>query len=67
MSEQIKHVAAVNYIFGGGILSEKDSCGRGDESGPASGQNRRQRFLKLPEESFAYVHKAIQTGTKRIW
>src|ERR1700676_3440430 len=33
--EQIKHVAAVNYIFGAAILSEKAPVDVGGESGPA--------------------------------
>ena len=33
--EQVKHVAAVNYIFGAAILSEKVPVDVGDESGPA--------------------------------
>ena len=34
--EQIKHVAAVNYIFGAAILSEKVPVDVGEESGPAA-------------------------------
>src|ERR1700685_2323973 len=34
--EQIKHVAAVNYIFGAAILGEKAPVDVGDESGPTS-------------------------------
>ncbi len=58
--EQIKHVAAVNYIFGAAILSEKVPVDVGGESGPASVKTKAE-ILKYLKNSFAYVHKAIQT------
>jgi len=58
--EQIKHVAAVNYIFGAAILSEKVPVDVGDESGPASVKTKAE-ILSYLKNSFAYVHKAIQT------
>ena len=58
--EQIKHVAAVNYIFGAAILSEKVPVDVGDESGPASLKTKAE-ILNYLKESFAYVHKALQT------
>jgi uncharacterized damage-inducible protein DinB len=58
--EQIKHVAAVNYIFGAAILSEKPPVDVGDESGPASVKTKAE-ILAYLKGSFAYVHKAIQT------
>src|ERR1700683_5475315 len=58
--EQIKHVAAVNYIFGAAILSEKPPVDVGDESGPASVKTKAE-ILAYLKDSFAYVHKAIQT------
>jgi uncharacterized damage-inducible protein DinB len=58
--EQIKHVAAVNYIFGAAILSEKVPVDVGDESGPASMQTKAE-ILKYLKDSFAYVHKAVLT------
>jgi uncharacterized damage-inducible protein DinB len=59
-SEQIKHVAAVNYIFGAAILSEKPPVDVGDESGPASIKTKAE-VLSYLKDSFAYVHKAILT------
>ena len=58
--EQVKHVAAVNYIFGAAILGEKVPVDVGEESGPAAMKTKAEiiRYLK---ESFAYVHKAIAT------
>src|SRR5580700_8270147 len=35
-AEQIKHIAAVNYIFGAAILDEKVPVDVGDESGPVA-------------------------------
>ncbi len=58
--EQVKHVAAVNYIFGAAILSEKVPVDVGDESGPASIKTKAE-ILNYLKDSFAYVHKAIQT------
>jgi uncharacterized damage-inducible protein DinB len=58
--EQVKHVAAVNYIFGAAILSEKVPVDVGDESGPASVKTKAE-ILNYLKESFAYVHKAVQT------
>jgi len=58
--EQIKHVAAVNYIFGAAILGEKVPVDVGDESGPASVKTKAE-ILSYSKDSFAYVHKAIQT------
>jgi uncharacterized damage-inducible protein DinB len=59
-AEQIKHVAAVNYIFGAAILSEKVPVDVGDESGPTSVKTKAE-IMSYLKDSFAYVHKAIQT------
>ncbi len=58
--EQVKHVAAVNYIFGAAILGEKVPVDVGDESGPAAMKNKAD-IINYLKDSFAYVHKAIQT------
>jgi uncharacterized damage-inducible protein DinB len=58
--QQIKHVAAVNYELGAAILEEKTPVDIGDESGPASVTTKAD-ILKYLNDSFAYVHKAIQT------
>jgi uncharacterized damage-inducible protein DinB len=58
--EQIKHVAAVNYMFGAAILGEKVPVDVGDESGPAS-LTAKGQILSYLNGSFAYVHKAVQT------
>jgi uncharacterized damage-inducible protein DinB len=59
-AQQIKHVAAVNYELGAAILEEKSPVPIGDESGPASITTKAD-ILKFLNDSFAYVHKAIQT------
>jgi uncharacterized damage-inducible protein DinB len=59
-AEQIKHVAAVNYELGAAILEEKTPVDIGDESGPASVKTKAE-ILNYLKESFAYVHKAVQT------
>ena len=58
--EQIKHVAAVNYIFGAAMLGEKVPVDVGDESGPASVKTKSE-ILKYLKNSFVYVHKAVAT------
>jgi uncharacterized damage-inducible protein DinB len=59
-AQQVKHVAAVNYIFGAAILTEKPPAEAGGESGPASITSK-EDILKYLKDSFAYVHKAVQT------
>src|SRR5580700_4103819 len=59
-AQQVKHVAAVNYELGAAILEEKSPVPIGDESGPASITTKAD-ILKFLNDSFAYVHKAIQT------
>jgi uncharacterized damage-inducible protein DinB len=58
--QQIKHVASVNYELGAAILEEKPPVDVSDESGPASITTKAD-ILKYLNESFAYVHKAVQT------
>jgi uncharacterized damage-inducible protein DinB len=62
--EQVKHVAAVNYIFGAAILSEKVPVDVGDESGPAAMKSKAE-ILKYLKDSFVYVHKAIATVNEK--
>ena len=63
-AEQIKHVAAVNYLYGAAILTEKPPVDVGDESGPASIKTKAEIITYL-KDSFAYVHKSIQTIDER--
>src|SRR6202166_3899709 len=63
-AQQVKHVAAVNYIFGAAILSEKVPVDVGDESGPESVKTKAE-ILRYLKDSFAYVHKAIETVNEK--
>jgi hypothetical protein len=59
-AQQIKHIAAVNYMLGAAILSEKPPVALGDENGPDSIASKADvvEFLK---DSFAYLHKSLNT------
>jgi len=57
-AQQIKHVAAVNYIAAAGILGEKPPVDVGSESGPDSVKSKVD-ILRFLRDSFAYVHKAL--------
>jgi uncharacterized damage-inducible protein DinB len=59
-AQQIKHVAAVNYVYAAAILSEKPPVDTGDEDGPASVKSK-EEVLKYLKDSFVYVHKAVLT------
>jgi len=60
-AQQVKHVAAVNYIFGAAILVEKPPVELGGENGPDS-LTTKADIVKFLKDSFAYVHKAV-SGT----
>jgi hypothetical protein len=59
-AQQVKHVAAVNYMVGAAILEEKPPIDLGGENGPDSLKTKAEieKFLK---DSFSYVHKAVGT------
>lgn len=59
-AQQIKHVAAVNYIVGATILGEKPPVDTGAEKGPDSVKTKAD-ILKFLKDSFAYAHKAVAT------
>lgn len=58
--QQIKHVAAVNYELGAALLQEKPPGDVVDEAGPTSITTKAD-ILKYLQDSFVYVHKAVQT------
>jgi hypothetical protein len=64
-AEQIKHVAAVNFMIGAAILGEKlpRDIGKG-ENGPddVKGKDAVVKFLK---DSFAYLHRAMSSVTDK--
>ncbi len=58
--QQIKHVAAVNYILGGAILGEKPPVDTGGENGPDSVKSKAD-IMKYLKDSFVYLHKATES------
>lgn len=61
-SQQVKHIAAVNYIIGAAILGEKPPVDTGGESGPDSLKSKAD-IMKFLKDSFAYLHKAAGSIT----
>lgn len=59
-AQQVKHVAAVNYILGASILGEKTPVDVGEESGPDSVKSKAE-IVKFLKDSFTYFHKAVGT------
>ena len=59
-AQQVKHVAAVNYELGAAILQEKPPADINGEAGPASITSKAD-IVKYLKDSFAYVHRAMQT------
>ena len=59
-AQQVKHVAAVNYMVGAAILEEKPPVELGSENGPDSVKTKAD-IIKFLKDSFAYVHKATLT------
>jgi len=55
--QQVKHVAAANYLFGAAILNEKPPVETGGENGPDSVKSKAE-IMKFLKDSFAYLHKA---------
>jgi hypothetical protein len=56
--EQMRHVAAVNYILGATILGEKIPVDLGkSENGPDL--KTKAEIVKFVKDSFAYIHKAF--------
>jgi len=56
--QQVKHVAAVHYIFGAAILGEKPPVDVGGENGPDSVKSKAE-IMTFLKDSFAYLHKAL--------
>jgi uncharacterized damage-inducible protein DinB len=57
-AQQVKHVAAVNYIFGAAILNEKPPVDTNEEKGPDALKSKAE-IMKFLSDSFAYLHKAV--------
>ena len=63
-AQQVKHVAAVNYVFGGAILGEKPPIDPNEENGPDSIKSKAD-IMKFLKDSFAYLHKAVTSVTDK--
>lgn len=61
-AQQIKHVAAVNYLVASSILGEKPPVELGGENGPDSIKSKAD-IMKFLKDSFAYAHKAVNSIT----
>ena len=61
-AQQVKHVAAVNYMVGAAILGEKPPVELGGENGPDSIKSKAD-IVKFAKDSFAYAHKAVASIT----
>src|SRR5262249_46320265 len=59
-AQQIKHVAAVNYVLGAAILAEKVPVDANGENGPDNLTSKAD-IIKYLKDSFAYLHKALNT------
>jgi len=59
-AQQVKHVAAVNYMFGAAIMGEKPPVNIGSENGPDN-LTAKADIIKFLNDSFAYLHKALAT------
>src|SRR5579862_1253608 len=59
-AQQVKHIAATNYMFAAGILGEKPPVELGGENGPDS-MTSKADIVKFLKDSFAYLHKALDS------
>jgi uncharacterized damage-inducible protein DinB len=59
-AQQVKHVAAVNYLIGASILTQKPPIELGGENGPDSITSKAD-IIKFLKDSYAYAHKAVNT------
>lgn len=62
-AEQIKHVAATNFLVASLILGEKPPVDVNNEKGPESVKSKAE-ILKYLNDSYTYAHKAIATITE---
>jgi uncharacterized damage-inducible protein DinB len=57
-AQQVKHVAAANYIIAAGILEQKPPVDTSGENGPDSITSKAD-IMKFLRDSFAYLHQAV--------
>lgn len=63
-AQQMKHVAAVNYMVASAVLEEKNPSESNGEKGPDSIQSK-EEIVKYLKDSFAYTHRALATLTDK--
>ena len=63
-AQQVKHVAASNYIICAAIAGEKPPVDVGSENGPDAIASKAD-IMNFLKNSFAYGHKALSTVTPR--
>ena len=63
-AQQVKHVAAANYIFGASVLEEKPPLDLGGENGPDAIKSKAE-IMKFLNDSFAYLHKALSSVSEK--
>ena len=61
-AQQVKHVAAVNYLVAAAMLGEKPPVDTNEEKGPA-GMKSKADIVKFLKDSYAYAHKAAGSVT----
>jgi len=61
-AEQVKHVAATNYLLWGTVTGDKSPVEMKDDNGPASLKTKAE-IVQYLKDSFAVGHKAAQTLT----
>jgi uncharacterized damage-inducible protein DinB len=57
-AQQVKHIAAVNYMVGAALLGEKPPVDVNGESGPANITSKAD-IMKYLKDSFVYAHKSV--------
>jgi hypothetical protein len=64
-AQEVKHVAAVNYVFGAAILNEKPPVDLGGgENGPDSIKSKAE-IMQFLKDSFVYLHKALASISEK--
>lgn len=63
-AQQVKHVAAVNYLIGAAILQEKPPVELGGENGPDNIKSKAE-ITKFAKDSFEYAKKAMRSITDK--
>jgi hypothetical protein len=57
-AEQLKHIAADNYLLGAGILEEKAPGNTGPRESGSSAVQTKQQIIAYLKDSFAYMRRA---------